>query len=120
MTEDSRRPARKRGRCRRRNIAGRAIILVVLLAALSAGAAGQEPGRIRVEVRAGGEVVAGATVVVAETSQLTDAAGVALVPAPAGVVHVTVVHEGFVPVTVPVTLGGGRRSVSSRSRSSRS
>ena len=73
--------------------------------------AGEKCGLIRVEVRAGGEVVAGATVVVAETSQLTDAAGVALVPAPAGVVHVTVVHEGFVPVTVPVTLGGGAQRV---------
>ena len=83
------------------------IALVVLLAALSVGAAGQEPGRIRVEVRAGADAVAGATVVVAGTPQVTDAAGVALVRAPAGVVQVTVAHEGFVPVTVPVTLAGG-------------
>ncbi len=94
-----------------RGLLSTCIALVLLLAALSAGAAGQEPGRIRVEVRAGGEAVAGATVVVAETSQLTDADGVALVPAPAGVVQVTVVHEGYVPVTVPVTLTGGAERV---------
>ena len=111
MTEDSRRPARKRGRGRRRNIAGRAIILVVLLAALSAGAAGQEPGRIRVEVRAGGDAVAGVTVVVAGTTQVTDAGGVAVVPAPVGTVQVTVVHEGFVPVTVAVTVAGAAERV---------
>ena len=87
------------------------IALIVLLAALSVGAAGQEPGRIRVEVRAGGEAVAGATVVVAKTTQVTDAAGVALAPAPAGVVQVRVAHEGFVPVTVPVTLAGGAERV---------
>ena len=78
---------------------------------MSVAAAAQEQGWIRVEVRAGGDVVAGATVVVAGTSQLTDAAGVALVPAPAGVVRVTVAHEGFVPVTVPVTLEGGAQRV---------
>ncbi len=83
------------------------IILVVLLVAVSVGAAGQEPGRIRVEVRAGADAVAGAAVVVGGTTQVTDAAGVALVPAPAGVVQVTVVLEGFVPVTLPVTLVAG-------------
>ena len=83
----------------------------MLLAAASVGAAGQEPGRVRVEVRAGGDAVAGATVVVEGTSEVTDAAGVALVPAPAGVVQVTVAHEGFVPITVPVTLAGGAERV---------
>ena len=85
--------------------------LIVLLAAMSVGAAGQEPGRIRVEVQAGGDAVAGATVVVAGTTQVTDAAGVAVVPAPAGTVQVTVVHEGFVPVTVAVTLAGAAERV---------
>ena len=85
--------------------------LIVLLAAASVGAAGQEPGRIRVEVQAGGDAVAGATVVVAGTTQVTDAAGVAVVPAPAGTVQVTVAHEGFVPVTVAVTLAGAAERV---------
>ena len=111
MTGNARRPARKRGRGPRRNIAGPSIILVVLLAALSAGAAGQEPGRIRVEVRAGGAAVAGATVVVAGTTQVTDAGGVAVVPAPVGTVQITVAHEGFVQVTVAVTLAGAAERV---------
>ena len=88
------------------------LVLLVLFAAVSPGAAGQEPGRVRVEVRAGAEAVAGAAVVVAGTTEATDAAGVALVPAPAGVVvQVTVVREGFVPVTVPVTLAAGEERV---------
>ena len=87
------------------------LALAALLAALSAGAAGQEPARIRVEVRAGADAVAGATVVAAGTTWVTDADGVALVRAPAGVVRVTVVHEGFVPVTVPVALIGGAERV---------
>ena len=103
--------SRSRGRSPATRGDGVRIALVVLLAAVSVGAAGQEPGRVRVEVRAGGDAVAGATVVVEGTSEVTDAAGVALVPAPAGVVQVTVAHEGFVPITVPVTLAGGAERV---------
>ncbi len=87
------------------------LILLVLIAAAPAGAAGQTPGRLRVEVRAGADAVAGAAVVVPGTTQATDAAGVALVPAPAGQVQVTVVREGFVPVTVSVTLAAGEERV---------
>ena len=83
------------------------IILVVLLAAVAAAAAGQEPGRIRVEVRAGADAVAGAAVVVGGTTQVTDAAGVAVVGTQAGVVQITVMREGFVPVNVRVTLAAG-------------
>ena len=83
------------------------IALLVLLAMLSAGAAGREPGRLRIEVRAGGEPVAGATLVVAEAAATTDEAGVAVVAAPAGPVRVTVVREGFLPVTLPVTVTAG-------------
>ena len=86
----------------RRNRLSTGIALVALLAALAVGAAGQEPGRIRVEVLAGGDPLAGATVVVAGATRTTDATGVAILPAPPGLVRVTVVHEGFVPVTLPV------------------
>ncbi|MCY4511324.1 MAG: TonB-dependent receptor plug domain-containing protein, partial [Acidobacteria bacterium] len=86
------------------------LILPVLLAA-PAGAAGQEPGRVRVEVRAGADAVAGATVVVAGTTHVTDASGIAIAPAPAGQVQVTVVREGFVPVTVLVTVAPGEERV---------
>ena len=86
-------------------------VLVVLLAAVSVEAAGQEPGRIRIEVRAGTDAVAEATVVVAGTTRETDSAGVALVRAPAGVVQVTVAGAGFVPVTVRVAVAGGEERV---------
>ena len=87
------------------------LILPVLFAAVSAGAAGQEPGRVRVEARAGTDAVAGAVVVVAGTTRVTDAAGVAVVPAPAGEVQVTVARDGFAAVTVPVTLAAGQERV---------
>ena len=86
------------------------IALLVLL--IAASAAGQETGRIRVEVQTtAGDPVAGATVVVAGTTHVTDAAGVVLAPAPAGPVQVTVVREGSLPVTVPVTLAPGDERV---------
>ena len=87
------------------------ITVVLLLAAASTGAGGQAPGRIRVEVRAGEDAVAGATVVVDGMTQLTDDAGVALVRAPAGATEVTVVQEGFISVTVPVTVAAGQERV---------
>ncbi len=87
------------------------IILAALLATVTSAAAAQEPGRVRVEVRAGTDAVAGATVVVAGTTHVTDVAGMALASAPAGTVQVTVVREGFVPVTVLVTVAPGEERV---------
>ena len=87
------------------------VALVLLLAPTQVDGAAQETGRLRVEVRAGGEAVAGAIVVVAETTQVTDAAGIALVPAPAGTVEVTVEHEGFAPAIVTVSLTAGEERV---------
>ena len=87
------------------------VALVLLLAPVPVDGAAQETGRLRVEVRAGGEAVAGAIVVVAETTQVTDAAGIALVPAPAGTVEVTVEHEGFAPAIVTVSLTAGEERV---------
>ncbi len=87
------------------------IALILALAALPLDAAAQETGRIRVEVRAGSDAVAGATVAVAGVTQVTDADGVVLVPAPAGPVEVTVEHEGFAPATVAVSLAAGEERV---------
>ena len=84
---------------------------ILLLAAASMGAGGQEPGQIRVEVRAGTDAVAGATVVVDGMTQLSDDAGVALLRAPAGATQVTVVQEGFIPVNVSVTVAAGQERV---------
>ena len=87
------------------------IALILALAAPPLDSAAQETGWLRVEVRAGGDAIAGATVAVAGATQVTDAAGVALVPAPAGAVEVTVRHEGFAPVTVRVSLAAGEELV---------
>ena len=87
------------------------IARAVLLAMLSLGAGGQEADPIRVEVRAGGRPIAGAAVVVAGTTGVTDAAGVAVLPGPAGAAQVTVAHEGFVPVTVSVPPAAGAERV---------
>ncbi len=48
---------------------------------------------------------------VAGATQATDADGVALVPAPAGELQVTVEHEGFAPATVAVSLAEGEERV---------
>ncbi len=71
---------------------------------------GQEPtGNIRVEVHTGpDEPVAAAEVVVTGVTQLTDEQGVVLFSVPAGNVRVTVVPEGFIPVTVPVDVVAGQ------------
>ena len=96
---------------RRRQLLSTCAAIVAVLATLFVVAAAQQPERIRVEVRAGGEAVAGAEVVVEGASRVTDAAGVALVPAPAGAAQVTVVQEGFVSVTMTVPAGGGAQRV---------
>ena len=87
------------------------IVPVLLFAAVSVAAAGQDAASIRVEVRAGGDAVAGAEVIVAGASHVTSATGVALVPAPPGAVEVTVVREGFIPVTVPVPPAAGAERI---------
>ncbi len=97
----------------------RRIAPVLLLAAVSVAAAGQDAEPIRIEVGSGGDAVAGAEVIVAGTSHVTDATGVALVLAPPGAVAVTVVRDGFVPVTVtvPPAPAPSALSASSSSRS---
>ncbi len=82
---------------------------VCMLAATPA--AGQELGTLRVDVRAGGEAVAGADVVVAGATQQTDTSGVALVRVAAGATEFTVLQTGFIPLTVAtvVTAGQDRR-----------
>ena len=85
--------------------------MVVLLAAALVSADGQELGQIRVEVRAGTDAVAEAEVVVAGLTRPTDASGVALFRAPAGATRISVVQEGFIPITVSVTVAAGQERV---------
>ena len=68
----------------------------------------QTVGTVRVEVRSDGAPVAGAEVVVGTVTVLSGANGIVEVPVPPGVVPVTVIREGFLPLssTVNVTPGG--------------
>lgn len=81
-------------------------LAVVLLVAVSS-AAGQEFETLLVEVRGDTDAVAGAEVVLAGTTQLTDAQGVARFQVPAGAVEITVLHTGFMPVTVATVIAVG-------------
>ena len=91
----------------------RKVAIVALLAVgLVCPASGQaQTGSLRVEVHTGPDPVAGAEVVVSGTAQLTDEQGTVAVSAPAGNVQVTVVQEGFTPVTVPVDVLTGQERV---------
>lgn len=69
----------------------------------------QLPGAtLHVEVRVGGVAVASAEVVVGGTTVKTDANGVATVTIRAGLVDITVLKDGFVPVTTTVTVASGQ------------
>lgn len=83
---------------------------VVFLVAVTSATA-QELGTLLVEVRTGTEAVAGAEVVLAGATQLTDASGVARFQVSAGATEITVLHTGFIPITVPtvVTVGADQR-----------
>lgn len=89
-----------------------AVVAAVLTAALVGGASGQEQtGQLRVEVRADGEGVAAAEVVLAGVTRLSDEHGVVVISAPAGTAQVTVLSEGFAPTTVPVDVIAGQERV---------
>ena len=89
-------------------------MIAFLAVGLVCDATGQErTGTIRVEVVGRSEPVAAAEVVVAGVTGRTDAFGVVVLSVPAGRVQVTVVQEGFVPITVPVdVVAGQERQVS--------
>ena len=87
---------------------GRVGLVVLLTAGSMSAAVGQDLGQLRVEVLTGEEPVNGAEVVVAGTTEQTDASGVALLGAPAGATHITILRQGFLPVTVPVVVVAGQ------------
>ena len=92
----------------------KSVVIAFLAVGLVCDATGQErTGTIRVEVVGRSEPVAAAEVVVAGVTGRTDAFGVVVLSVPAGRVQVTVVQEGFVPITVPVdVVAGQERQVS--------
>ena len=87
-------------------------MVAVLTVGLVCHVSGQEQtGRVRVEVHTGVDPIAAAEVVVLGVMQLTNDRGVAAITGPASTVQVTVVHEGFIPVTVSVELLAGQERV---------
>ena len=87
-----------------------AIFIAFLVVGLTGIVSGQEPtAHIRVQVRTDTDVpVVGADVVATGVTQQTDGRGVVLLNVPTGTVQVTVVLEGFVPVTIPVEAVAGQ------------
>ena len=83
-------------------------MVTFLAAGLAYTVSGQEPGSIRVDVHAGPEPVVNAEVVVGGTTHLTDENGMAIVQASPGKGQVTVLQEGFLPVTVAVDVVAGQ------------
>ena len=61
-----------------------------------------------VEVRSGGQPVAGAEVIVTGTTYRTDKNGTVPIAVPAGLVQISVVKEGFAPLTSSVTVAAGQ------------
>ncbi len=87
-------------------------MVTVLAAGLMCNVNGQEQtGSLRLEVRTGTDPVANAEVVVGGTTCLTDSQGLAVIQTSAGPGQVTVLREGFLPVTVPVDVVAGRELV---------
>ena len=81
----------------------------LLAVGLVGDASGQEQtGRLRVEVHSGTDPVASAEVVVGGTTYPTDEEGVAIIQTAAGSGQVTILRDGFWPVTVPVDVVAGR------------
>ena len=71
-----------------------------------------QPGTVRVQVRSENKPVEKADVVVAGTTQPTDASGTAQMVLAAGEAELTVVKTGYVPVTVKVHVtSGGQQDV---------
>ena len=89
----------------------RMAIVAFVTAGLVCTVSGQDMGRLRLEVHTGSDPVANAEVVVGGTTQLTDTRGIVVIPASAGPGQVTVLREGFVPVTVPVDVVAGQERV---------
>ena len=85
--------------------------IVVLSVGLTCTVTGQgqaQDARVRVEVRTGTDPVVDAEVVANGATRRTDEHGVAVLSVAAGNVQVTVVQEGFVPITVSVDVVAGQ------------
>ena len=88
----------------------RSVSIALLTIGLVCDLSGQEhTGTVRVEVvTSTSEPVAAAEVIAAGVTIRTNELGVAVLEVPAGSVEVTVVQDGFIPVTVLVDVPTGR------------
>ncbi len=87
------------------------VVLTVGLTCTVTGQGREQDGRVRLEVRTGADPVADAEVVANGATQLTDEHGVVVLVVAAGNVQVTVVREGFIPITVSVAVLAGQEHV---------
>jgi iron complex outermembrane receptor protein len=83
-------------------------VTVPLVLALAASAFAQPLATLRVEVRHESAAIAGAEVIVNGTSRRTGADGIVTATLPAGRLDITVVSEGFAPVTTTVSVAAGQ------------
>ena len=85
--------------------------MFVLALLLSLFVHGGQPGQtaMTLTVTAAGTPVAGAEIVVAGTTYLTDRRGEARIEVSPGSIAITVVKPGFAPVTTTVTVAGGQQ-----------
>ena len=86
-------------------------MLSVMTVALLSGLTAQELGHIHVEVFAANEPVIGAEVVAYGTTTVTDNEGRLTIGMPLGTTQVTVLAEGYLPVTMSVDVSAGDKSV---------
>ena len=88
----------------------RSVAVALLTIGLVCDVSGQEQtGTVRVEVvTSTSEPVATAEVIAAGVTIRTNEHGVAVLEVPAGRIQVTVVEEGFVPITIPIEVVTGR------------
>ena len=92
------------------SLKGIAAIFVLTVSMVSV-IAGQDRGQVRVQVFAGNQAVEDAEVVVSKITARTDAAGVVAIRVVPGDTYVTVIVEGFLPVTVSVEVFAGQERV---------
>jgi len=79
-----------------------------LLLLVAATAHAQAPALVQIEIRHNGTPVTAATVVVAGTAYTTSESGTVSVTVTAGVIEITAVKAGFLPVTTAVTVRPGQ------------
>ena len=82
--------------------------VITLLAGQTAPSQNQTATLV-IEVRSAGQPVAGADVIVGGTTSRTDKTGTVSISVPAGLTQITIVKEGFAPLTSSVTVAAGQR-----------